>query len=985
MTMAAPLVGRTRELPLVVDTLLGTGAISLLVMTGEAGIGKSHLLATATEAAVSRGRVVLAGGCLNLREQLPFLPVVDVVRDLAALEDGRLLKAVFAACPAYVRQEITRLAPELDDGDRTDGETDQPVDAWHRQRLFGAVQLLLTTLAELVPVSVTVEDVHWADPSTQDLLRYLASPSHTTAVPLLLTTRAEDLAASWVHELPVSNKTRWLELGPLDEDETAALARAVGDRSDTDLTAIFQRSGGNPLFVQQLAAAGLENGVPTTLTALLLRRLAAVSPIEHELVRALSVAGRPLDDAVLGKLVKRRARAVADGLRSLTAQLIVGSAGPAGHHLRHVLLAEAVYGQMTVTESQQLHRRVAAALADRGDPAAAGLVAEHFAAADDPTAEATWRLRAARYADSVAAPVEASHQWRRVIVLLEHLRDGRSDESMGAPEIYNCAITALRRAGDTPAAASLAEQALARLFAQASPAELVRLHLTAGELRAITDVPAGIALLERAVALGAELAPNADYVSALHQLAQAHNTLSHGDYLWQAELMGRALSVARAAGLQPEEKLLTAGAAWRAMARSDRQQAFQLLDRAANIIPERPDPFVELKVAVYATDIALKFGELQRVLEIGVPSLTAAREQGYQDSFEAGVLLSNVLESLREQGAIDRITAYLGDIEDQMITRESAATHSEIPVLRLAQGDIAAARQLWDDYAEIFVGWDLQFSREFALLRVDFLLWDDRPAEVLPDVLALLEPLCGTDESAMSGGLFVLGLRACADIATRARQIGDAPALAQVLADADRLEQLVHRCRVDPFRPEGVPATTAADHASWQAEWARCHEHDSASGWGIAAAAWTGLGRPHRAAYALWRQADALLADPHRRGRAASVLRAAAHAAEQHVPLCNVIADLARRARIELAGTTAPTPTTPAPGEPFGLTPRERAVIDLVGQGLTNREIGAALYISTKTASVHVSNILLKMGVTSRVHAAALAARTGLLRSTAAD
>jgi hypothetical protein len=274
----------------------------------------------------------------------------------------------------------------------------------------------------------------------------------------------------------------------------------------------------------------------------------------------------------------------------------------------------------------------------------------------------------------------------------------------------------------------------------------------------------------------------------------------------------------------------------------------------------------------------------------------------------------------------------ISGVGDQVTTRGSATIHSELAALNLAQGDITAARRFWDDRESVLAGWDLQFSREFALLRADLLLWDDRPGDVLPYAMAVLEPLCITEESALSGGLFVLALRACADVAVRSRQVSDAPGVAAALNGASRLDQLVRSSRADPFRPGGIPATATADHASWRAEWARCEGHDSALAWEVAAPEWEALGRPHRAAYALWRQADALLADPHTRVRAAPVLRAAARAADQHAPLTTAIRDLARRARIDLVTPSAPSPAIPAPRRPFGLTPRELAVVELVAR-----------------------------------------------------
>ena len=138
--------------------------------------------------------------------------------------------------------------------------------------------------------------------------------------------------------------------------------------------------------------------------------------------------------------------------------------------------------------------------------------------------------------------------------------------------------------------------------------------------------------------------------------------------------------------------------------------------------------------------------------------------------------------------------------------------------------------------------------------------------------------------------------------------------------------------------------------------------------------------RPHRAAYARWRQADALLNRPGARAAASTVLSVAAQRAVQHVPLSNAIRRLARRARIDLptaVDTVANQPAPPAPS--FGLTDRELDVLRLLAEGKTNAEIGAALFMSGKTASVQVTHILRKLGVATRVQAATVAERAGLL------
>jgi len=167
-----------------------------------------------------------------------------------------------------------------------------------------------------------------------------------------------------------------------------------------------------------------------------------------------------------------------------------------------------------------------------------------------------------------------------------------------------------------------------------------------------------------------------------------------------------------------------------------------------------------------------------------------------------------------------------------------------------------------------------------------------------------------------------------------------------------------------------------ADRLAWDAEQARARGDATPEAWDHVAAGYERVGRPHLVAYGRWRQAEALLADPVRKRDAAPVLRDAARLAIGHAPLLRQIEDLATRARIDLTPRQAPPPAAAAP---FGLTGRELAVLRLLGQGRSNAQVGAELFISTKTASVHVSNILRKMQVPTRVAAATVAAQSGLL------
>jgi DNA-binding CsgD family transcriptional regulator len=234
----------------------------------------------------------------------------------------------------------------------------------------------------------------------------------------------------------------------------------------------------------------------------------------------------------------------------------------------------------------------------------------------------------------------------------------------------------------------------------------------------------------------------------------------------------------------------------------------------------------------------------------------------------------------------------------------------------------------------------------------------------------------------LCGRLLAAGLRACADLAEQARARRDQPAAAAAAAAAGGLAAWAGQAPGAPFADHRFVATIPAERATWDAEQARLAGASDPGAWRAAAQAWQDLDCPHRAGYAWWRQAQAHLDAGQPATAAAAALRAAAAAADGHAPLLTQVRALAERARIPLQPPATATPQTPPPAAapaPYGLTARELAVLRLLATGRTNAQIGAELYISPKTAGVHVTNILRKLGVSGRVQAAAVAERAGLL------
>ena len=253
-----------------------------------------------------------------------------------------------------------------------------------------------------------------------------------------------------------------------------------------------------------------------------------------------------------------------------------------------------------------------------------------------------------------------------------------------------------------------------------------------------------------------------------------------------------------------------------------------------------------------------------------------------------------------------------------------------------------------------------------------------RPQLALSDVTQALDAIAGTGQERFAGWLFCLGGRALADLVEQARARQDPAAEAGVYRHRTLLDRRMTAMTHDPFAARApMPASAGAERALWGAELTRLDGAADPHAWHTAAGAWQQLGLGYRAAYAQWREAEALLASGAGAGRAAEPLRDG-HATTVRlgaVPLRAGIEALAQRARISF---TLSQPA-PAPGHPHGLTARETAVLQLLVTGHTNRQIGQQLFISPKTASVHVTSILRKLNVRDRVQAAAVAVRLGLV------
>src|SRR5438105_4012188 len=299
---AGRMVGRDDEigrlLRLLDDAEAGRSVVALV--SGDAGVGKSRLVAEATRLAAGRGFTVLSGQCAELGDSVPYLPLADALR--GAAQAGAVRDALSS------RPALSMLLPEGGGGLAVDSDRS----GLARQQMFGGVLGLLTELAAAGPVLLVLEDLHWADTSTRDLVTFLSRMLHRERVALIGTYRTDDLHRRHPLRPVVAELLRLpgviaVDLAPLDPSALAEhlTAAAQGRIGATELNDIITRAEGNAYYAEELLAASVggdpadRRALPAGLAALLLSRVEQLSDAAQQVLRAAAVAGRRADDELV--------------------------------------------------------------------------------------------------------------------------------------------------------------------------------------------------------------------------------------------------------------------------------------------------------------------------------------------------------------------------------------------------------------------------------------------------------------------------------------------------------------------------------------------------------------------------------------------------------------------------------------------------------------------------------------------------------------
>ncbi|MFH8804791.1 AAA family ATPase [Streptomyces sp. NPDC017936] len=986
-------VGRADELNTLNDALsrAAAGEPQALLIGGEAGVGKTRLVEEFATAACRRDAVVALGGCVEIgADGLPFAPFSTALRALR-----RALPEELAAAAAGQEEELARLLPEI--GEAGTGRHDEEGMA----RLFELTARLLERLAADRTVVVALEDLHWADASTRHLLSYLLRTLRSGRLVVLATYRSDDIhrrhpLRPLLAELDRLRTVHRLELARLTREEVgrqiAGILACEPDPAQVD--AIFERSDGNAFFVEELAVAaheGCRTGLTDSLRDLLLVRVEALPERAQKVARIVAEGGSTVEYRLLAAVAGLAEDDLIEALRAAVgANILLAAPTGDGYRFRHSLVREAVSDDLLPGERSRLNRRYAEAL--EADPTRV------------PADERVMRLASYWYhahdaAKALPAVLDASvtarsrHAYAEQLRLLERameLWDTAPEDVRAAlrpvdyTELYppcGCdpattplryldlmaeAAVAGRRCGERERALKITKRALCLLEDEDDPLRAAWFWLQRSRLTRSLGRGSGREELATAEDLVRGLPPSEVHAEVLTHVANWFMVHAPGPDAYAAA--ERAVEYARMIGAREIElnarQILGVLMVDSGQIEAGLTELHEVKDRAL----EEDISSVALNAYVNLPSELEAVGRSREALPILQEGRGFAQRYGLRET-EAWVL-GNLAESLLSLGRwdeADRARAAAGRIGLGVVIRGvNAALRAE---LALARGDLTeAGRRLAAAQDHLGSQADApQHDLPLARLAIGVAAGEGRLLDARAHVRRVLDRGFPPGAQRYAWPLLVAAAAAEGDARTL-------PAAGQGRAEIlGRIRETARRIAA------AVPVWQA--HERWlRAELLRAEGRDHPEDWSEAVTAFEALDRPYDLARTRHRLAEALLAagGDDDRDRAAELLRLT-HAVAAHLgarPLDDAAARLARRARLSVG--SPPRRTAADPVEALGLTHRERDVLRLVAAGRTNRQIAGELFISPKTASVHVSNILAKLGVSGRGEAAAVAHRLGL-------
>ncbi len=974
-------VGRAEELKTLTAAFraAASGQPSMVIVAGEAGVGKSRLLEELTDSVTADGARVLLGGALELgAEGLPYAPFTAALRTLVR-EVGA--DAVRALVPDAT--ELGRLLPELGPGSRHDEIGSA------RGQLFEEFLLLLERLGEQAPLVLVLEDLHWADRSTRELLVFVIRSLRTARVLLLATYRSDDLhrrhpLRPLLAELPRIPHVERMELERLNRRDVAAQAAGIlGHDPNLQLVdTLMDRAEGNPLFVEALLGCSdqAQCDITDSLRDLLLRGVERLPEPAGQVLRVAAAAGNRVDYRLLAAVCDMPESTQAEGLRAaVESNVLISDENTL--RFRHALIQEAIHDELLPGERITLHRRYAEALEENPSLIGEGRVqieiAHHWYAAHaaDRALPAAWTAAAA--AERSYAYAEQLALLERVLALWEQVPDAIDVDHV---TLLRTAGTAAYLSGNPTRAAAYATSGLAEVNPDAEPLRAAELYLLRGRSRQ------QLSRLDQ----GEDYYSAADLVAGQPEgplTAQVHARLANLQFLIGAnEASGRsarhALELADRLGLPAVASDALITLASRDAQRGDIESALTRFAEAERIGSSVGATEQLLRCAINHTDVLNLAGRYEEAIEVARAGIARARAAGLHRTLGA-FIGNNLSESLISLGRWDEAEAVLTEaLAQSPAPNTEGFLVGQRAILLLGRGRVELAAGIVERGLSIRDPNDpiTQNRASRAQLDTRIALAHGTPAEALDRVTPLLLETDPPLASRHAWTLLVLAAQACAELRLQAVAM-------HRLDQVARVEDLLVELRARADQASVDTPTAAASRQMFLAECGRATGEPGYAAWDRTAEMYGEFHQPYEQAYALFRAGEAALAAGDRETAQCRLAAARVKSAALRAVLTAEIDGLAQRGRLSIVGQAQPAPTDPraAYRSATGLTEREMEVLSLLAAGRTNRQIGEALFISPKTASVHVSNILAKLGVDSRTAAAALAHQMRLFEGSEAS
>jgi DNA-binding CsgD family transcriptional regulator/tetratricopeptide (TPR) repeat protein len=958
------MVGRDAEIDVVmtVADLVTGGEPAVLLVSGEPGVGKSRLVSELSGRAAERGLRVAVGRCIEFGDGVwPLAPLRELLTGLVAQLDPDTIEHVIGGASGVV----AALTPSY----RAGGAADKgPLAVDRLCELFVGV---FDRLARVQPLLLVVEDLHWADATTRDLFSLLARMGGLGPMLLIGTYRPDALDRRHplrpiVAEISRSSRTTRVELRPLDVTATSELVLALGGEATWAID-IHRESEGNPFVVEELVAARRAGvlGLPETLRDIVLARASALDDASVDVLHTVAVAGSTTP-TVIATVTGLDERSVHRTLSSLFDLSLLAEEGDV-IRFRHELAREVFAEDLAHRERVALHRRLAISLEDVR-PERAGELARHWEAAGEHGRALSNSIAAGRQALSDGAAAEAEGHFRRALDEWDRVETPERFAGTDHPGLLSEAAIAGQLARHIDDAIDLAQQAQAELM-QTDPVRTGEVWLLLRDLYRFADRRDECA---DAIARALELLPQSP-PSVARAKALALASVGH----WYERRAPEAMSTARQAFDMAE--LL-----------GDRETLAHASNALSGAFDLSGEPERGLAVALHATEhlaphvapdsalmlynsLCVSYQTLGRFTEIpGVceRAVALARRTGLAGPRGAW-LVGHWVAALVVLGRWDEAERCLAEHEDLTDDDDRGLTYYWTRAL-VRQGRFDEAAPRVERVRALLAD---GFSAEDVGSRAAVVVEHDGVRGSPDDLITFVDELLTRALRGPSLGIGILVMTATAVLAdraesARARRV-DVPVESWVEASAGWIE------RLESARARGI----------WSTEWSVRHleqaraEHSRLCGrsdpdqWAAVAMRWADLGARYDEASGRWRHAEALLAGT--RGRTPSARRVAgtelavARSLADAVPAPPLVAEIDDLAR--LANLSTAPPDVSVDGDRHGLTARELEVLTLLADGRTNGQIATTLYISPKTASVHVSNILRKLGVANRVEAARIA------------